>query len=752
MKVLSIAKASKIFNIATILIFSAVLFSSTAVAFGGDGGGGGPPPPPPPPCGYQTQGCYTSGDIKADAGSLSPEEFRYYLPQSACIGSGCTCSQAGFASDLKQTDPDQSGGACSCISGTSWTDNIGCCGDDSNDCSLIVEEKRFDQVIDRQICSMSANLRIGTWFSAEANPGDIIHIGCNDEERLSDGKDWLLCNSFQIKDVNGHQYLCNTSSGKGAWTECCGSASCNSQTDGKRLSSGGSVKSGQTTYYCASDKTFATDLDVKDQASCQGAGFFWTGTKCCSEADDINEYYNDPAGTRGGCWNKEAVLTGNMVPDMEDTANIDGVFYGCNAQDSGILSLIDTHTGQQLVQNKDYCFQDTNKFYFCSFNNEWELASGQDKSHISTVPVSFQNVQQPSECCSATSCWDGAQCIQNQRNKPNAPAVNGFRCVDGNWVNASLNFNPEGTGGFCPESDQCFVNPSGNPDDNNQPDKNPVCITNEQFIKDDYCENGQWTSRTKFVALQLIDIAKTSDFIAFCDTSENTLNNLNYLIQGQLAGSLVTSENNNNFCTLVFNDGVFIGTSLNKPVADIGPFLKTIGVDDCNPALINDGQYHACDSSNKVWYNQKLNSIIYSKQFFTIGTTNFLDTFISFIKNPFDAIINKISATIQEPFDTSYLDSLKRFNKLYISKSGSKEIKGNMEGRGFNNLIIEYKNFNTDICRFIDEFNEKNKDAGSGIKCSREGDTYYVLAQGTQFTKINPDVIWNDLTSKLRVS
>lgn len=738
------------------LLFCIVLFLSAVIiveAGSGGGGGGGGSPPPPPPCAYQTAGCYQDGDIKADSGSLSPEQFGYYLPQNACIGGSCTCGQAGFVNDMKQEDSDNSSGACRCISGTSWTDNVGCCGDDRADCGLIVEEKRFGEVIDRQICSMSANLRVGTWFSAETNAGDIIHVGCNDEEKLSDGKDWLLCNSFQIKDVNGHQYLCNASVGKGSWAECCGSAGCNSKTEGKRLSSGGSVKSGQATYYCASDKTFTTDLDVKDQASCQGAGLTWTGSLCCSEADDPEEYYADSAGGIGGCWNKQRILTGDAPTNIEGVVNINGAFYGCN-QNNSVLGLKDTHTGQQLVQNKAHCFQDTNKFYFCSLSNKWEIVNGQDRSHLSPVPESFVNVQQLSGCCAATGCWDGQKCIENQRNKPNSQAISGLRCVDGEWVEASLKFDPKGdTSGFCTQQSQCLVNPLGNPADNNQtgPGKNPVCISEGQFMKDDYCETGQWTSRTKFVALQLIDIAKTSDFVVFCDNPENTLNNLNYMVQGQLAGGLVTPENTNNFCTMIFNDKVLIGTSLNKPVAGIEPFLKTIGIDNCNPALVNDGQYHACDSSGKAWYNQKLNSIIYSKQSFTMGATNFLDAFTSFIKNPFDTIKNKIKATIQEPFDTSYLNSLNRFSKLYISKTGNKEIKGSVEGRGFKNMVIEYRNFNTNICLSIDEFNGKNKDAGSGIECSAEGNTYYVLAQGTQFTKINPNAIWNDLTSKLRI-
>ena len=713
-----------------------------------------PPPPPPPPCGYQTPGCYKEGGIKADSGSLTAETFSYYLSQNACIGGGCTCSQEGFVDKLKQTDPDKASGACACISGTSWSDNIGCCGDDRSDCGLIFEEKRFGETIERHLCSMDSNF-IGSWIPAEPNVGLISYIGCANKEMLSDGNIWLECNSSGAKRIDDREYLCAGSLADQKWIECCGSGSCKSDSSraGDTLSTGKSIKLGEITYYCASDKTFASDLDIKDQSTCQGAGLTWTGTLCCSESDDTEEYYNDPAGGRGGCWDKKAVLNGEQAPQIKNVANIGGQFYGCNVNNNSILNIKDYHTLQPVVQNKQYCFQDPNKFYFCSFNNEWELSSGQDRSHLSTIPESFQNAQQPSECCSATSCWDGAQCILNQRDKPNAAPISGFRCVDGDWVNASLKFNPqEDTAGFCPEQGQCFVNPSGNPNENNQPDKNPVCIANKQFIKDSYCENGEWTSRTKFVALQLIDIAKTSDFVVFCDAPENTLNNLNYLVQGQLVGSFVTGENNNNVCALTFSNKVLIGVSLNKPVTELNSFLKVLGVDNCNAAFINDSQYHTCASSNKVWYNQKLNSIIYSNSAFTLGPTNFFDTFITFIKNPFDAMKIRIMATIREPFDTSYLDSLKSFNKLYISKAGDKEIRGSIEGKGFKNLIVEYKNFNTDICSFVNEFNRKNMDAGSGIECSMDGNAYYVLSQGTEFTKTNPDKIWNDLTSKLRLA
>ncbi|MEM4263365.1 MAG: LamG domain-containing protein [Candidatus Woesearchaeota archaeon] len=46
--------------------------------------------------------------------------------------------------------------------------------------------------------------------------------------------------------------------------------------------------------YCAADGDWTPDLDIKDMSSCNKAGFHWTGSKCCSEADDIpTEYYNE---------------------------------------------------------------------------------------------------------------------------------------------------------------------------------------------------------------------------------------------------------------------------------------------------------------------------------------------------------------------------------------------------------------------------------------------------------------------------
>ena len=196
------------YNIHYFLLTTIVFLFLIAITVqaGGGGGGGGTPPPPPPPCSYQTPGCYAQDGNKLE-NPTTPENFGYYLAESACIGGDCTCSLSGFVDALKQTDPDNSGGACACISGTSWTDNIGCCGDDSTDCGLIAEEKHFDVVTERYLCSMDQNF-VGSWLPAEPNKGLINYVACSNKELLSDGNSWIECSSFGIIKIDDREYLC----------------------------------------------------------------------------------------------------------------------------------------------------------------------------------------------------------------------------------------------------------------------------------------------------------------------------------------------------------------------------------------------------------------------------------------------------------------------------------------------------------------------------------------------------------------
>ena len=86
-----------------------------------------------------------------------------------------------------------------------------------------------------------------------------------------------------------------------------------------------------------------------------------------------------------------------------------------------------------------------------------------------------------------------------------------------------------------------------------------------------------------------------------------------------------------------------------------------------------------------------------------------------------------------------------------MTHQADKSIIGIIEGRNPINAVIEYRGVNTDICSFINQFNRTRIPDLSIISCKREDNKLYVLAQGSQFTNINPDSIWSDLTSKLRL-
>ena len=143
--------------------------------------------------------------------------------------------------------------------------------------------------------------------------------------------------------------------------------------------------------------------------------------------------------------------------------------------------------------------------------------------------------------------------------------------------------------------------------------------------------------------------------------------------------------------------------------------LNIFGVTSCSASLTDDGQYHSCDASNKVWFNKRLKSFIYSSSAITIPSEQESSSFIiNLVKNIIDSIKRLIT---NPPFDESYLKGVKKFNKLYMSEQNGKSIRGSIEGKSIKNAVIQYTGFDTDICKFVEQFNQAKKDFSSGISC-----------------------------------
>jgi len=535
------------------------------------------------------------------------------------------------------------------------------------------------------------------------------------------------------KTCNGDVFSCSVS-----YSDCdqIGQYTVRFSADGESIS--------KNAYYCSPDD---------NQGLCESLGFTWTGSKCCGDWDVANKYYND--GNRG-CWNSSAVLSGNFSTDEHDVVNYNGQFYGCNItaknyieDNEYLLDLMDHHTNDVLIQNKDYCEVLAGGYYYCSYTERW-LPGLEAQMHLSFVP--WETTGQETECCGIDSCFNGEGCVENQADD-SSPDYGGFRCIDSNWVEAMIAFTPDrNTSGYCPRTEQCLVNLQGNSEDNDNPEGNPICIDDGQYIRDDYCENRTWTSRTKLIALQLLDLpGAEDDYVLFCGDYGEVLNHLDYDVGGDKIARDYVVDKTNNYCVLVYDDKLVFGASLNQEInVDDGkyPFMDVIDV-DCGSAMADDGQYHQCPTE-QAWYNKKLKSIIYSQDTIDLSEINLADKSLELLDGPFLELTDKLEEEITEPYYLSF--GFRKFKNLYANKKDNKFILGTMEGTQYRNIIIEYLNLDTDICEVVDVYSQYHGDSKSGILCSKEGKDYYILAQGGMLTTLNPANIWGDLTAKLRIS
>lgn len=203
------------------------------------------------------------------------------------------------------------------------------------------------------------------------------------------------------------------------------------------------------------------------------------------------------------------------------------------------------------------------------------------------------------------------------------------------WVQVQLKYNWDHTSsGLCNQQTQCLVNNQSNPTFDNQPERywtqagirdKPKCITHGQYIADHYCEVGQWTSRTKLVAEQLLQIPiqqGDQQYKLYCDTYVNTLNRYSYVTSygavntfldrycTQTGGQRSTCVNN--VCVLSYSRGTAFGMALNEDIDGRKSPLQALGYSTtkCDVAKNNDMDYDHC--GDNIWYNHNTASIIYS--------------------------------------------------------------------------------------------------------------------------------------------
>ncbi len=593
--------------------------------------------------------------------------------------------------------------------------------------------------------------------------------------------------------IEAHDYICTDDQEDFDIYECCGAAPgensvCNDEFNpslGKFL--GDSVSLYERYFYCTEGSNFTSDLDQLDaQYACEAAkapdgtplGLNWTGTLCCAEPHDGAEYYNDP-GTdlddsvheeRGACFDGHTIYNGQRVEDYAQLLVINGTVSGCATnritlpENTYLLNLTDNHTQQPLVKSKPYCTYDDFSGHFCDLTGNWTpLPSGEsDNIGHSQIPllswINESNTER--SCCSDFSCWTGDSCYPDQKTLPKGlPYKDDYRCVQGHWQISPVKNSMDNTEqGYCPRPEQCLVSTTGKAQDNDNPLGDPQCITEGQFIGDSYCVEGKWSTRTRSAGLPLLNFTTPQDFTLYCGSHEQTLNYFDYSLDvhklfGLTQGSTPSIPQ---LCLLKTQGTFYLSAPLNKaPSSDsalsavLGPFT------DCQQG--DPDSFSSCNGEglDDAWWNNATNTIIYSNQEFNLTPVDQHTLYEQHIEPKLNTTLNVLSSsTINKTFVQSGLD----LDHLYIEETPDKKIFATWDKDTTGQYIVaRYEGLDAqNVCTFIDHFGAARgqgtvEGTEIGIECmvSDGGTVANIIAKQT--ANININVIWTDLTGKLRL-
>jgi len=394
--------------------------------------------------------------------------------------------------------------------------------------------------------------------------------------------------------------------------------------------------------------------------------------------------------------------------------------------------------------------------YYCSYEEVWKETEGKELTHLSFTEWPTDEGEKRAECCQPTECWNGETCIQSQHANPVSPPfrseTDGYRCVFGEWYDSDLKYDWDNiASGWCPKNDQCLISPSGLYDNYN----NPQCITSGEFIGDHYCEFGQWTSRTKFLALQLLTaVENQQEYTLYCDDYKETLNTLDYTIftaiedyiknQRRPRSGLQPSNSVNNFCILRYgaDDKIAIATSLNHPInlEDPTNFLNVFEESATCPLETNG--FERCGTSNS-YYNSETNSIIHSKGPLSFSQSQ--PSILPFFQEMFDFIFGW-QPTYALDLTYNFLQDTKDFKKVYVSNQ--EQIVAVTENvwpsTNREYITVKYEGTGADICKAIEAYDDSIGEVDY-LQCEESQGKHYIVSGLPE--GIN---LWPQLTSKLR--
>jgi hypothetical protein len=202
------------------------------------------------------------------------------------------------------------------------------------------------------------------------------------------------------------------------------------------------------------------------------------------------------------------------------------------------------------------------------------------------------------------------------------------------WLPVPIHFSWDlSMGGACTRDSQCLLSSIGNASYDGDASRWyrytdlaqwPRCMNNTQSILDYSCERGNWTTRTKHVALQLLKLAddtSPTNFALVCDSYDRVLNQYQYLLKNVLVQNYLDNSCAiegtpepcvNSLCVLRTPTLVAVGATLNAPIADAQhSFLLALNASStalCNNVNPQSTNFVSC--GEHIWYNPQLNAAI----------------------------------------------------------------------------------------------------------------------------------------------
>jgi hypothetical protein len=324
-----------------------------------------------------------------------------------------------------------------------------------------------------------------------------------------------------------------------------------------------------------------------------------------------------------------------------------------------------------------------------------------------------------------------------------------------NWQPIDLKYSPNRHfNGFCSNETMCF---NGATECISGDINLCSCLNNTQFTGDYYCDSGNWTTRTRLVASQLLAFAEEnshSNYSLFCGNLTET-----GLLE-KLDG--ISANNFDKICVLKYGNNFGFGTALKTaPNIALSPYIN-----GCPTAT--SGRFTKCTdlksgATGKFYYNSNISSIIYLQSGTLAPTPErpFYEQFRDFVKNPFAVLKDFLFGN--EPDDElqqKLLNNTQLFDKLYIAKAGSKSIFALLQQgqydtapsgikTSYDYMIINYTGFpNVPVCDMSYSGDLEGLIGRQGASCDTANGIHTVRYISGYSDDIYP--YWLDLTSKLR--